>query len=78
MKVLIRRLAKGIPYPHAVNMRMHPERTQKNALDASADMKEAAKLLKEANEIIVGLTCDDTTFGHREAALQWTLKYQKK
>lgn len=78
MQKLIKRLSKGFPYPHLRNLRTNPEVVQKQAVDASLDMKAASKLLDEAAHIIVGLTCDITTFGHREAALQWTLKYQKK
>ena len=37
------------------------------------DMKDAAKLLNEANLIISGLVSDNPLFAHREAALKWTL-----
>lgn len=42
-----------------------------------SDMKTAAKLLEEAHLIIAGICCNNATFAHYEAAIEWTLKHSK-
>lgn len=75
MKDLIVRLNRGIPLSTLRAARDRRSHAPSLITPIENDMRHAALLLHEANLIISGLTAEEPTFAHREAALNWTIKH---
>lgn len=77
MQELLKRLERGIPAHTLRQFRINPDKALEQGASCSDDMRRAGEPLKEAGDIICGLTCDTPTFGYLEGAFRWVKKFHQ-